>query len=141
MQFEVHPYVIDTTLPLIEYCHSKGIRIASFSAVAPITRFAGGPVDPVVREIASQINATDDQVLLKWAHQITHGGIVVTTSQRADRLQGQIHALEEMGPLSEMQMDAITSAGRSGKHQRVNVSLVSWVRRFADGVPGAALCR
>ncbi|GHJ85307.1 hypothetical protein NliqN6_1709 [Naganishia liquefaciens] len=118
-QIEVQPYMIGAGLPLIEYCKAKGITIAVFSALAPLTHFPGGPVDPVVREIAAQIGSTEDQVLLKWAHQVTCGGIVLTTSLRSERLRGQIHALEEMEPLSESQMQSITSAGRSGKHQRV----------------------
>lgn len=91
--------MIGATLPLIEYCHSKGIAIAAFSVLASLTHFSGGSVDKVAREIASRINATEDQVLLKWAHQVTKDGIVLTASQRCDRLQGQIRALEEMEPL------------------------------------------
>jgi diketogulonate reductase-like aldo/keto reductase len=118
---EIHPYVIDKAQHLIDYCHSKGIRIAAFKCLAPLTDFPGGPVDPVVKDIAELIGLTEDQVLLKWAHQVTHGGIVLTGSASAERLTGQVKAFEEMGDLSESQVRAISEAGMK-KHQRVFVS-------------------
>lgn len=118
----MHPYVIDKAQPLIDYCHSKGIRIATFSCLASLTHFQGGPVDAVVKEIAESLGATEDQVLLKWAHQVTRGGIVLTTSHSAERLRGQTGAFEEMKALLESQVQAITDAGLQGKHQRIFVS-------------------
>lgn len=120
-QVEIHPYVIDKAQALIDYCHSKGIRIAAFSCLAPLTHFPGGSVDAVVKDIAQAIGATEDQVLLKWAHQVTRGGIVLTKSQSVERLKGQVKVFEEMEDLSESQVRAITEAGMK-KHQRIFVS-------------------
>lgn len=121
LQIEVQPYVYDKAKPLIDYCHSKGIRIAAFAAIAPITKFPGGPVDAIVNRIAKELGITNDQVLAKWAHQVTYGGIVVTSSLKKDRIMGHMRALFEVKELSEAQVQEIAEAGMT-KHQRVWVS-------------------
>jgi diketogulonate reductase-like aldo/keto reductase len=75
-------------------------------------------VDTVVQRIASEIGATEDQVLMKWAHRVTYGGVIVTTSSKKERLTGQIKALTEMRELTEAQIRGIVEAGAQ-KHQRV----------------------
>ncbi|GHJ85356.1 hypothetical protein NliqN6_1758 [Naganishia liquefaciens] len=117
-QIEIHPYVYDRARPLIDYCHRKGIHIAAYATLAPITNFPGGPVDPIVDRIALELGITNDQVLLKWAHQVSHEGIVVTSSLKKDRILGQMRALNEVQVLSESQVQEIAQAGLL-KHQRV----------------------
>ncbi|KAJ9107813.1 hypothetical protein QFC19_002719 [Naganishia cerealis] len=117
-QIEVHPYVYEKAKPIIEWCHNKGIMIACCTTLASIVRFPSGPLDSVVKSIAEELNATQDQMLMKWAHQVTYGGIIVTTSCKKDRLKGQILALTEMKELSDEQIKAIADAGREA-HQRV----------------------
>ncbi|KAJ9109210.1 hypothetical protein QFC21_000539 [Naganishia friedmannii] len=119
-QIELHPYCYDKAKNIVDYCHSKGIIIEVFCALAPLTQFPGGPVDVVVKDIASQLNATEDQVLLKWAHQVTHGGIVLVSSAscKKTRLEGYRKAFTEMRGLTRDQLDAISAAGAK-KHQRV----------------------
>lgn len=120
-QIEVHPYVYAQAKPVIEYCHSKGIRIATYTSLASIIAFPGGPVDAVVNKIAGELGVTEDQILLKWAHQVTHGGIVVTTSSKKDRLLGQMRVLADMKELSVEQVQEIADAGAK-KYQRAYVS-------------------
>ncbi|KAJ9125530.1 hypothetical protein QFC22_000491 [Naganishia vaughanmartiniae] len=117
-QTEVHPYVYDKAKPIIEWCHNKGITIACFTTLASITHFPGGPVDTVVKRIAEDLNMTEDQVLMKWAHQVTYGGIIVTTSCKKERLVGQIRAFSDTQELSDEQVKLITDAGK-GMHKRV----------------------
>ena len=119
-QIEVHPYVYDKAKPIIEWCHNKGIVIACYTTLASIIHFPGGPLDAVVKKIANELDATEDQVLMKWAHQVTYGGIIVTTSCKKERLVGQIRAFGDMEDLSHEKVQAITDAGE-GMHQRVYV--------------------
>lgn len=55
---------------------------------------------------------------MKWAHQVTYGGVVVTTSSKKDRLLGQMNALTEMKELTDEQIGEIVKTGAK-KHQRV----------------------
>lgn len=77
-----------------------------------------------MKKIAQELGATDGQVLLKWAHQITHGGIVVTTSSKKERLVEQIKAFTDIKDLSKEQVQAIAEAGKK-EHHRVFVSYCS----------------
>jgi diketogulonate reductase-like aldo/keto reductase len=112
---------------LLEFCDSKGIHIESYGPLSSIVRAPGGPVDPVVKKIAQELGATDGQVLLKWAHQITNGGIVLTTSSKKERLEEQIKAFTEIKDLSDEQVKAIGEAGKE-KPQRIFVSRIIVVR-------------
>ncbi|KAJ9107816.1 hypothetical protein QFC19_002722 [Naganishia cerealis] len=116
-QIEVHPYVLDKAQSLIDFCQSKGIHIESYGPLSSIVRHPGGSVDPVVKKIAQELGATDGQVLLKWAHQITHGGIVVTTSSKKERLEEQIKAFTDIKDLSAEQVQAIAEAGKKEHHR------------------------
>jgi diketogulonate reductase-like aldo/keto reductase len=119
-KIELHPYCYQKAKNLVDYCHSRGIVIEVFCALAPLTQFPGGPVDAVVKDIACKLGATDDQVLLKWAHQVTYGGIVLvsSTSCKKARLEGYRRAFTGMPDLSMDQIKAISEAG-ARKHQRV----------------------
>ncbi|KAJ9101783.1 hypothetical protein QFC21_003122 [Naganishia friedmannii] len=116
-KIEVHPYVYDKAQPIIEFCKARGITIETYGALAPLTRYPGGPVDPVLRGIAQQRDATESQILLKWATQISHGGPVVTTSNKEERLLAHAKALTEIDNLTDAQMQAIAGAGKQ-KPQR-----------------------
>lgn len=123
LQIEVHPYVYDVAQSLIDFCDSKGIHIESYGPLSSLIRHPGGPVDPIVKKIAQELGATEGQVLLKWAHQITHGGIVLTTSSKKERLEEQIKAFTEIKNLSDEQVKAVGEAGKKA-HHRV---FVSWI--------------
>jgi hypothetical protein len=60
---------------------------------------------------------------MKWAHQVTYGGVIVTTSSKKNRLLGQMKALIEMKGLSAEQIQEIADAGAK-KHQRVYVPIM-----------------
>lgn len=101
---------------LIKYCKEKSITIASYGATASLSAFRGGSVDTVVNSIAESLGATADQVLLKWAHQVTNGGVVLTASSCAERLKGQTKAFDELRSLSEKEVQSITQAGSRQKN-------------------------
>lgn len=123
LQIEVHPYVYDTAESLLDFCNSKGIHIESYGPLSSLIRHPGGPVDPIVKQIAQELGATEGQVLLKWAHQVTHGGIVLTTSSKKERLEEQIKAFTQVKELTEEQVRAVGEAGKKA-HHRVFVSLI-----------------
>lgn len=64
---------------MIEICEKYDIAISTFTSLAPITHFEGGPVDPVTERIGKRYGATPAQILLAWARQYTRGGPVVTS--------------------------------------------------------------
>lgn len=86
--------------------------------------YPGGPVNPVVRDIARKVGANEGQVLLKWAHQVTHGGPIVTTSSKAERLEDHMKTFTEMGNLSDAHIKAIEEAGNKSP-QPLRVSTLS----------------
>ncbi|KAI5450688.1 hypothetical protein NCC49_002699 [Naganishia albida] len=116
-QIEVHPYVYDTAESLLDFCNSKGIHIESYGPLSSLIRHPGGPVDPIIKQIAQELGATEGQVLLKWAHQVTHGGIVLTTSSKKERLEEQIKAFTQVKELSEEQVRAVGEAGKKAHHR------------------------
>lgn len=85
----------------------------AYGSLASLSLYPGGPVDAIVRDIALDLNADEGQILLKWAHQVTHGGPVVTTSSKAERLRQHVKAFTEMKDLSEAQIKAIEEAGNT----------------------------
>ena len=40
-QIELHPYVWKEAREVVDFCHSKGIKIEAYSPCAPITTFSG----------------------------------------------------------------------------------------------------
>ncbi|PWY90934.1 ketoreductase [Aspergillus heteromorphus CBS 117.55] len=83
-QVEFHPYA--QHVELVGYLREKGIRVTSYSALTPITRAPGGPVDGLVGELARKYGVSESEVLLRWA--VQRGDVVVTTSSSEERLRG-----------------------------------------------------
>jgi diketogulonate reductase-like aldo/keto reductase len=97
--------------PSIKLCQTNGITVEGYGSLASLFRYPGGPADNVVSDIARELGANEGQVLLKWAHQVTHRGPIVTTSSKAERLKEHIKAFTEMRDLSDAQIKAIEEAG------------------------------
>jgi len=109
-QILLHPYVYARQAPLLAYTAAQGIVSEAYSALTPITRQPGGPVDKPVNEIAERLNATADQVLLAWVK--AKGAVVVTTSSKKFRLEGYLAAGDI--ELTIADIAAIDSAGERG---------------------------
>jgi len=109
-QILLHPYVYHRQLPILEYAAANGIVIEAYSALLPITKPTGGPLDAPLNAIASRLGATTDQVLLAWTK--AKGVVVVTTSSKKTRLQGYLAAGDI--ELTQEDMDAIDAAGALG---------------------------
>ncbi|ORY25837.1 NADP-dependent oxidoreductase domain-containing protein [Naematelia encephala] len=115
-QIEFHPYLYKETKPLLDYCKEHAITIAAWGPLTPLTNAKNGPVDVTVAEIAKSTGYTPGQVLLKWCQQVT-GGVVLTTSSKASRLQEQMVPFISMPDLTDAQVEAIIENGKS-KHFR-----------------------
>jgi diketogulonate reductase-like aldo/keto reductase len=63
----LHPYVISSTNPLLEYMESQNIVPEGYSTLIPLTSRPGGPVDKPVNKIAERLGIQPEQVLLAWS--------------------------------------------------------------------------
>lgn len=94
MKILLHPYNWAENKELIEFSYSQGIVTEAYTSLAyvhvflgklrlltcecrPITRFPGGPIDPVLQTIGKRIGGTPAQVIFKW---LQSKGVVIVTS-------------------------------------------------------------
>ncbi|EIN04776.1 Aldo/keto reductase [Punctularia strigosozonata HHB-11173 SS5] len=89
-QILLHPYVNVRQAPLVAFCKANDIVVEAYSALTPLTRQRGGPVDKPVNAIAARLDASPDQVLLAWAR--AKGAVLVTMSSKKERVEGYLKA-------------------------------------------------
>ncbi|EIW74244.1 Aldo keto reductase [Coniophora puteana RWD-64-598 SS2] len=112
-QILLHPYVYQQQLPILEYAAQHGIIIEAYSALIPVTKRPGGPLDAPLRELSTKFGATPDQILLAWVK--AKGAVAVTTSSKKARLQGYLAAGDIA--LSQDDVAAIDKAGAIGEQR------------------------
>lgn len=78
-QIELHPWL--TRESLVKYCQDNGIIVQAFSPLARAKRLD----DPVLNEIAQEVDATPAQVLVAWA--IARGFVTLPKSVREARMK------------------------------------------------------
>jgi len=66
-QILLHPYVIGTQQPLLDYMHEQHIVPEGYSTLIPITSKPGGPVDKPVDKLAKKYKVQPEQILLAWS--------------------------------------------------------------------------
>jgi len=66
-QILLHPYVIGTQQPLLDYLHKEHIVPEGYSTLIPITSKPGGPVDKPVDKLAKKYKVEPEQILLAWS--------------------------------------------------------------------------
>ncbi|KAF5826406.1 NADP-dependent oxidoreductase domain-containing protein [Dunaliella salina] len=81
-QIEANPYLQQPELKA--YCDKKGILIEAYSPLAPLTSAPGGPLDPLLEELATRHQATPAQILLRWSLQ--SGYLPITTTRNEQRM-------------------------------------------------------
>lgn len=105
-QVELHPY--NTQEQLVPYCHAKGVAVTGYSPLGNKSRLQDGePVlleDKIVVGIASELQKTPAQVLLRWA--IQRDTVVIPKSVTPERITENIAVFDF--ELSEAQMSALT---------------------------------
>ncbi|KAG2106160.1 Aldo/keto reductase [Suillus discolor] len=112
-QILLHPYVYERQKPILEYAAKNGIIIEAYSALIPITKSPGGPLDKPLNEIAAKFGATTEQILMAWTK--AKGAVVVTSSSKKTRLQGYIAAGDIT--LSSEDIATIDAAGALGEEK------------------------
>jgi diketogulonate reductase-like aldo/keto reductase len=119
-QIENHPHLRQPLL--IEYCQSKGIAVASYGGLKPVTDKNLAKtrlMTEVLPRIASAHGKTITQILQRWNSQSSPAGrkIVITTTQQASRLQESLDAFGGSWQLSAADMAAIDAAGDEHFHR------------------------
>jgi alcohol dehydrogenase (NADP+) len=117
VQVESHPYLPETEL--LDFCKQKGMVFVAF---APLGHgIKPGPLeDPIVLEIAKQVEQTPAQILLAWA--IQRGTAVLTTAKTSDRARENFN-------ISALPMAAVDQINRIQTRKRLNPVVKT-------GVPG-----
>ena len=107
-QIEFHPYFQDNEL--IKYCAEKGIEIEAW---APIAK--GRVVnDPVINQIAAQVNKNAVQVVLRW--EVQKNIIVFPKSKNTARLAENIDIFDfELNDVQMKKMDDLNEMKRLGE--------------------------
>ncbi|KAE8233415.1 hypothetical protein CF326_g1543 [Tilletia indica] len=140
-QIEFHPLIASSPQykALLPLCKEKGIKIMTYSPLVPLTRNLL-PEMPKLKEaidnaVAAKSGRTQTSVLLKYAHQMTNDGIIVTTSSKPERTAEYLSmfASEKSGQegtpgaedlLSQAELDAITEA--AGQYRSVKAWMEEW---------------
>ncbi|KAH9945543.1 Aldo/keto reductase [Amylocystis lapponica] len=132
-QILFHPYVYERQAPLVKYGIEHGIVSEAYSALIPLTRQPGGPVDAPVEAISERLGAKPEQVLLAWAK--AKGTVVVTSSTKRERMEGYLSAGDIK--LTDEDIAAIDAAGIIGGKRFTARTIL---RRVAvAGLVGAAV--
>ncbi|GBE84651.1 Aldo/keto reductase [Sparassis latifolia] len=123
-QIIFHPYALEQQWPIVEYGNNHGVVSEAYSALIPLTRQPGGPVDAPVEAISERLNAKPEQVLLAWAK--AKGTVVVTSSTKKERMEGYMAAGEL--ELTKEDIAAIDAAGIMGARR---ITARTYLRRAA----------
>ncbi|TXT04257.1 hypothetical protein VHUM_04255 [Vanrija humicola] len=112
-QIEYSPYIYHSKqIERLAAVQKKyDVKFQAYGPLSSLSRSPGGPLDPVVKKIAEKHNATEAQVLLKWAQQFG-GGTVVTTSRNVPRQKEYVEAFTKLEPLTDAEVNEIAEAGK-----------------------------
>jgi alcohol dehydrogenase (NADP+) len=117
IQIESHPYLPETEL--LEFCKEKGIVFLAFAPLGHGIR-PGLLEDPIILEIAAQVEKTPAQVLLAWA--VQRGTALLTTPKTEARAK-------ENFDISSLPEEAFNAINNIQTRQRYN-------QVVETGVPG-----
>ncbi|WVQ85123.1 hypothetical protein IAT38_007288 [Cryptococcus sp. DSM 104549] len=106
-QILLHPYVIHSTTPLLDYLAKNDIVAEGYSSLFPLTSRPGGPVDKPVNDIAKRLKVKPEQVLLAWSK--AKDAVVISTSSKKERLESYLDVGDIT--LSKEDIAAIDKAG------------------------------
>ncbi|MFT3781107.1 MAG: aldo/keto reductase [Nibricoccus sp.] len=102
-QIEFHPYL--QSMPLLEYCRSRGIQVEAWS---PLMQGGGVLRDPVLQEIGRFHGKTPAQVVLRWLVQL--GVVAIPKSSSAARMNENAAIFDFV--LTDAQMTAMAARNR-----------------------------
>ncbi|KAM5441149.1 putative 2-dehydropantolactone reductase [Microsporum ferrugineum] len=118
-QIEFHPYLQHGDLLALH--KQLGITVEGYSALTPLIRAKGGPVDGVVARLAKKYAVSEGNVLLRWS--MDQGVVTITTSGKEERMKEFLDVLRFK--LTADEIAEISSLGAQ-KHYRA-----SWKGKFA----------
>ncbi|KAL7408938.1 oxidoreductase [Mrakia frigida] len=116
-QIRYHAYNAKENAPLLALAGLNDIVIEAYSSLSPITKFPGGPADPIGERIADRISTvsggikvTVAQTILDWLK--TKNIVAVTTSGKDFRQKEQLQVFQEsFPPLTEEEIKEYEEAG------------------------------
>jgi len=120
-QIEFHPYLQHGDL--LAYHRNKDIRFAAYGPLLPMTRGAGGPLDPLLESLAKKYAVSLGEILLRWV--IEQEVVAITTSSKEQRLSDYLRIFTFK--LTPKEVEEISQVG-STHHFRGN-----WNRMFVQG--------
>ncbi|GAP85626.1 putative aldehyde reductase 1 protein [Rosellinia necatrix] len=120
-QVEFHPYLQqqhadddDEGGGLLAFCRARGIAVAAYGALAPVTKASPGPCDAAYARLARKYAVREADVALRWC--LDQGVAVVTTSASEERLRGYAERVPAFA-LAPAEVAEIAAEGRK-KHFR-----------------------
>ena len=105
-QTEFHPYLQHGSL--LPYQESKGIAMAAYAPLTPVTKARPGPCDEQLAFLSKKYYVSEGDICLRWC--IDSGVIAITTSGKEQRLSDYLRAMtfsmtpKEVKQLSEIGM-------------------------------------
>ncbi|KAL8280809.1 hypothetical protein RQP46_006813 [Phenoliferia psychrophenolica] len=113
-QIEWHPYLFAQAAELVAFMKEENIAIQAYGPTSEITKFTGGPIDPVLAKVTAAVSdragakVEPSQVLLKLVSQL--GAIVITTSGKEFRMKEQL-AAGAIPALTDSEIEDLKAAG------------------------------
>jgi diketogulonate reductase-like aldo/keto reductase len=117
-QLEYNPYLQHAELR--EYMKSKDIKLSGYGPLLPVTKFSGGPLDPVLASLAKKYAVNPGEILLRWV--VDQKAVPITTSSKEQRLSDYLRIFTFS--LTPKEVEEISETG--AKHQRRSF----WTKHF-----------
>jgi len=87
-QVEWNPYLQQPHF--LDFSEKHKILVSAYAPLAPLNLFPGGPVDEVVKNLASKYKTTETAILIRYTQQ--KNIIVITTSTKTSRMEECVNA-------------------------------------------------
>ncbi|KAJ6127467.1 hypothetical protein N7523_003079 [Penicillium sp. IBT 18751x] len=110
-QIEYHPYLQHGKL--LEFHEREGIKTVTYSGLSPVNRARGGPLDPLLADLAKKYAVDESEILIRWT--LDRGCFPITTSSKELRLASYLRSLTFK--LTPREVEEISTLGEQ-KHFR-----------------------
>lgn len=105
-QIEYHPYLQHGDLM---YFHkNKDIRVAAYAPLVPHVRAKGGPLDPILEELARKYAVSEGDILLRWI--LDQDMVAITTTSKEQRMSDMLRTVTFT--LTPKEQERITEVGK-----------------------------
>ncbi len=114
-QIQFNPYVGGAP-QYAKWLQSKGIAVASYMGLAPITWLKEKHLEESLNNLAKKYDTSKSTILIRW--QLDQGVIVINTTKKVERMREYFDALNLT--LAQEDADQITSIGQTS-HLRIPI--------------------